>query len=92
MLYRVAARGSWCGFKVRPSKPIPPMDSVAQIGSPEKVGRIRAYAGNEPTRFITKWSINSCAWVSVITPFSGRVRCRYTNEDTRPKTAAPFEI
>ncbi|CSB91388.1 Uncharacterised protein [Vibrio cholerae] len=45
---------------VRPSRPIPPIDSVAQIGSPENSS---SYSGVRRKRtirsFMTKWSIIS---------------------------------
>ena len=61
MVYRVfKKRKVFLVTKVRPSKPIPPNDSVAQIGSPENNS---SYSGVRKKRtirnFMTKWSINS---------------------------------
>ena len=78
---------------VRPSRPIPAKDSVAQIGSPENSS---SYSGVRKKRtirsFMTKWSISSCASCSVILP-SSISRWIYTSKkvETRPNDiAAPF--
>ena len=78
---------------VLPSTPIPPMLSVTQTGSPLNNSLYSGARRNLTSlNFITKWSINSWASSSVITPFSKSFSIYISRKvDVLPKLiAAPF--
>ena len=93
-LYRVCRkRKLFLVTRGRPSLPMPPMDSVTQVGSPENSSLYWGVRRKRTIRsFMTKWSMNSWISDSVKMPCL-RSRSQYTSRkvDTRPRDmAAPF--
>ena len=81
----------------RPSSPIPPIDSVTQVGSPENSSSYSGVRRNRTIRsLITKSSMISCACSSVIRPAAGRARSRRRGRSrsaraTSPRRSAPSQ-
>ena len=88
-----STRNEFLVTSVLPSTPMPPIDSVTQVGSPENSSLYSFMRINFTMRnFITKWSIISCACSSVSTPrFKSRSIYMSRKVELRPMDiAAPF--